>query len=135
MAEVIRRVAALPGEAGKTAREKLVAACVIRGDEPLIWEVKEIDMWLDNIEDNPLAQKLIRMAGKNLMAEGSRNGFARLLAAHAKKLNLNPPSDAETFLMSCSEETLFEMANDLEHMTDFAGFIRSHGVELPVGGR
>ena len=87
-------------------------------------------MWLDDIEDNPLAQKLIR----KVSAAEARRAYARLLVAHAKKLNLDPPADAEALLMPCSEETLFEMANDLEHMTDFAGFVRSHGVEAPMGG-
>ncbi len=89
-------------------------------------------MWIDDIEDNPLAQKFVKVVGKKLMAEESRRTLTRLLVAHAKKLNLDPPSDVETLLMSCSEEALFEMANDLEHMTDFVDFVRSHGVEVPA---
>ncbi len=135
MSEVMKRVDALRGEEGKTARAKFVAACVIRSGEPVIRELEDVGMWIDDIEDNPLAQKFVKVVGKKLMAEESRKTLARLLVAHAKKLNLNPPPDAETLLMSCSEEALFEMANDLEHMTDFAGFVRSHGIEALAGAR
>lgn len=89
-------------------------------------------MWMEEVNDNPVAKRFIEIAGKDRLAEEARRALARVLASHAAKLSLNPPDDAETLLATYADEKVLSgMIEDMTNMTDFREFLKDHSVEIP----
>ncbi len=89
-------------------------------------------MWIEDVKDSPLVKEIVEIAGKERIKDQARRTLAKLLATHAVKRKLDLPPDVEALLAThATEEALFEMANDMENMSNFREFVKSHGVELP----
>ncbi len=89
-------------------------------------------MWIEEIKDSPIAREIAKVVYRDEIEDKGKRILANLLTKHAEKLGLNIQDDTENLLMIyCDEPTLFEMANNMENMTDFGEFVRSHGINLP----
>lgn len=130
--DVIAGIKAMEGEARTSAIEKFAAVCATMPDRKVgRIDFGETNMWIDEVKDSPFVRSFIKIAGKEEIEAQRRGTLARLLTAHANKLRLNPPDNAESLLMAhANEETLFAMANDMENMKNFHDFVKSHGVEI-----
>ncbi len=136
----------LPGEEGKIARGKLYAACVMRGHEPVIQDfIARLDMWIDDVKDNPVARRFIEIAGKERIENAERQGMlkfvARTLVRHAIEHNVALSGNAEEIQSALTthadDDALYAMVEDMANMAaheDFASFMRSHGVEISKRG-
>jgi hypothetical protein len=92
----------------------------------------EMEMWMEEVMDNPVAKRFIEIAGKDRLAEEARRALGRVLARRAAKLNLDPPDDAETLLATYADaNVLSEMIEDMTNMTDFREFLKDDSVEIP----
>lgn len=130
--EVEAKVRSLSGEAGRAARAKFVAVCVIRGAERAVLGARELNMWMRDVKDNPVAKMFIEIAGKERIDQQTRRALARALTRHAAKQKLDLPEDAENLLTTfANEESLYEMIEDMASMTNFSEFVSEHGVSIP----
>ena len=134
--EVRRRIGSLQGEESRSAKEKFVAVCAITGNNQPIGRGQELDMWIDDVKDTPLIQRIVEVAGKDRINEEGRRVLARAVIYHAVKRHLALPDTAEEtevlLTAYASQEALFRMVEDLPAMEDFADFVKEHGVELPA---
>jgi hypothetical protein len=130
---VLGRIKATAGAERLAAIEKFVAVCATMPDRKVgQLDLGELEMWIDEVKDSPIVKEIVEIAGRERIEEESKRTLAKVLVRRAEKLNLNPPSDAESLLLTyATRESLFDMADDMEHMSDFNDFVRSHGVALP----
>jgi hypothetical protein len=132
--EVATKIAPMRGEEGRSAREKFVAVCVIRGAKTIIGAARELEMWMEDAKNNPVGKLFLEIVGRDRFNEQSRRTLARVLLRHAAKRGLTAPENAETVLVThASEEVLFDMVEDMTSMTDFGTFVRSYGVDILEG--
>ena len=121
------------------ARGKLYAACVIRGDEPVIQDMMgELEMLIDDVKDNPVARQFIEIAGKERIELAERLGIAKgiVRTAMSRKLDL-PYSEADTveyLAANADEETLLAINAEVSAANDFNDLLRSRGVKNPEPG-
>ena len=87
--EVRLQVGSLQGEKARSAKEKFVAVCAITGNHQAIGRGQELDMWIDEVKDSPLIQRIVEIAGKDRIDEEGRRVLARAVINHAVKRSLD----------------------------------------------
>jgi hypothetical protein len=145
VAEVLRNVRAASGEARRLAREKYLAVCATMTNRAALRGVEDLAMWLEDVKDSPFIQEIVEIAGKArieaAMAQGEAKGVVKGLARSLIRQALRrgvalpaAPEEVEALLTARADEAkLDELLDDIDSITDFAIFLKAHGVDLGKG--